>query len=628
MEREYMFRRLLESIDDVVWQIDLQGRLTYVSPSVERLYGYKPEEMIGRSYLEFTPSELHEDSLETFQLLMEKGELRGYETAGISKSGDTIHIVINISSVRDDDGNITGFQGITHDITQRKKIEMELKKNEEKYRSLVETSQDLIWKCDEEGRFTYLNPAWERSLGYRVEEMLGRRFTEFQTPEVSKRDIEEFMRHLEGGEVYGYETTHISKSGETVHLIFNAIPLTDGGDKIVGTQGTAYDITHRKQMEEELLKSRKLESLGIMAGGIAHDFNNILTAVIGNVGTLKNQTNPDDNAYEKLVQTEKAIFRAKNLTSQLLTFARGGSPIKKTVSIGDIIKELVEFVLSGSNVKCEFLIPEDLWPVELDEGQFSQVINNLVLNADQAMPEGGTIKITCRNVPEGDESFMTRRDDRCKGNYVKISISDKGVGIQKEHLGKIFDPYFTTKQRGGGLGLATAYSIVDRHGGMIVAESTPGEGTTFHICLPATDKVPETRNHNEGIMKGEGRVLLMDDEDIVRASVSSMLGSIGYRVDTATDGGEAVEKYREAIESHTPYDAVILDLTVPGGMGGKKTIVKLKEIDPHVKAIVSSGYSHDPVMANYEKYGFSGVLSKPFRLVDLSKVLQNILSEE
>ncbi len=610
--------------------MDTNLRFLRVNKVMAGINGILVSEHLGRTLREVVPEiadkvePIYRDVIETGKPAL-NFEVHGTTAAEPSLEKDWVTSYYPLQS---EEGNVIGVTTVVMDITEKKNIEVALKKKEEKYRSLVETSQDLIWQCDDEGSFTFLNPAWEKTLGYTIEEMLGKPFTSFQTPEVAEKDMEEFSSHLEGGKVYGYETTHIAKSGETVHLVFNAIPLTDPSGNIIGTQGTAYDITSRKKMEEEILKVRKLESLGILAGGIAHDFNNILTAIMGNVGTLKIQTDTSDRAYEKLVETEKAIFRAKDLTSQLLTFARGGSPIKKTVSLGDIIRESANFVLRGSNVHCEFFIPEDLWPVDLDEGQFSQVITNLVLNADQAMPEGGTMQITCQNIPEEDVNSLTRRDDRCQGRCVKISISDNGVGIHKEHLEKIFDPYFTTKQRGGGLGLATSYSIIDKHKGMIVAESTPGEGTTFHICLSASEKEPEKKGPNEEFVKGDGKILLMDDEEIVRISVSSMLGGLGYRVDTAKDGGDAVEKYRDAKESSAPYDAVILDLTVPGGMGGKDAVAKLKEIDPEIKAIVSSGYSHDPVMAHFEDFGFAGVLSKPYRLIELSRVIHNVLKEK
>jgi len=387
----------------------------------------------------------------------------------------------------------------------------------------------------------------------------------------------------------------------------------------------AFDITEKRRMENEITKSEKLDSVGTLAGGIAHDFNNLLTGIMGNVGVVKLQKYLNHKSFEMLEETEKAIFRAKDLTSQLLTFSKGGSPVKQTASLGEIIRESAKFVLSGSNVKYEFNIPDDLWSVDVDVGQFNQVINNILINAKQAILEYGIITVTCQNVPYGEESFQNLNAFNYKGNFVRMSITDTGAGIPEEHLDKIFDPYFTTKEKGIGLGLASAYSIVDSHGGMIMVESTPGEGTTFQICIPASDKVPEKHGISDEILKGSGRILLMDDEEIVRESVSSMLEGLGYEVDMAVDGAEAIEKYKEAKDSGISYDAVIMDLTVPGGMGGKEAIVKHKEIDPEVKAIVSSGYSQDPVMAHYEDYGFCGVLSKPYRLEELSRVIHDLL---
>jgi CheY-like chemotaxis protein len=347
---------------------------------------------------------------------------------------------------------------------------------------------------------------------------------------------------------------------------------------------------------------------------------------MGNVSILKMQTDLDNISFEMLEETEKAIFRAKDLTSQLLTFSKGGSPVKQTASLGEIIRESATFVLSGSNVKYEFNIPDDLWSIDVDVGQFNQVINNILINAKQAILEYGTITVTCQNVPYGEESFQNLRDLNFKGNFVRMSITDTGAGIPEEHLDKIFDPYFTTKEMGVGLGLASAYYIVVSHGGMIMVESIPGEGTTFQIFIPALDKVPDKNKETDKVViTGEGMILVMDDQEIVRESVSGMLEELGYNVSTVEDGTEAIKKYQETKESSTPYDVVIMDLTIPGGMGGKEAIVKLKEINPDVKAVVSSGYSHDSIMANHKDYGFSGILSKPYRLEELSRVIHDLL---
>lgn len=296
----------------------------------------------------------------------------------------------------------------------------------------------------------------------------------------------------------------------------------------------------------------------------------------------------------------------------------------KTVSIAELIRDTVVFVLGGSNVRCDFSIDESLWPVEIDKEQISQVIKNLIVNADQAMPEGGVIKVLAENVAEGMEHMVPLKE----GRYVKISIVDQGVGIPEEHFEKIYDPYFTTKHKGSGLGLATSYSVLKNHEGYITVESELGKGTAFHFYLPASDvKIPDVEYENEKLIKGRGKILLMDNEESLRNAVKEMLGLIGYEVDLAEDGVSAIELYKKALADENPYDAVILDLTVPGGMGGKKTIERLLEIDPRVKAILSSGYSNDPVMADFEKYGFKGVLAKPCGIERLSEVINKVIME-
>ncbi|MBD2100334.1 GAF domain-containing protein [Leptolyngbya sp. FACHB-261] len=381
----------------------------------------------------------------------------------------------------------------------------------------------------------------------------------------------------------------------------------------------------KQKMEEELIKARKLESIGILAGGIAHDFNNILTIILGNVSLAQMDAHPDSQIYARLTEARKASQRAKDLTQQLLTFSKGGAPIKKTASIAELIKDTLGFGLRGSNVKCELSIAEDLWPVEMDEGQISQVLNNLIINANQAMPDGGTVQVKVENIELEEESFLPLAG----GQYVKISIQDQGIGIPEEHLSKIFDPYFTTKQKGSGLGLSTSYSIIKNHGGLIDVESELEVGTEFCIYLPASqNQILAEAEEEKNSTAGKGKILVMDDEEKVREIAGKMLTHFGYDVGFAKDGLEAVELYKKAKKADQPFDAVIMDLTVPGGVGGKEAIKKLLRFDPGVKAIVSSGYSNDPLVAQFQQYGFRGLLAKPYEIEKLHEVLSKILTED
>jgi CheY-like chemotaxis protein len=309
----------------------------------------------------------------------------------------------------------------------------------------------------------------------------------------------------------------------------------------------------------------------------------------------------------------------------LPTFSKGGSPVKKVGSIVSLLKESAEFALTGSNVRLDLSVLEDLWSVELDEGQIAQVINNLVINADQAMPDGGLISIAAENVLLTLEQGIALPE----GRYVKISITDEGVGISQEHLQRIFDPYFTTKQKGSGLGLATAYSIVKAHGGLIDVQSRPSAGATFRVYLPASDRSATSEEQQGDLpLDGKGRVLIVDDEDMVLDVASQMLRHIGYDAEAARDDDEAIALYKIALGSHRPFAAVIIDLTIPGGMGGKETIKELLEVDPHVRAVVSSGYSNDPIMGNFESFGFKGVVCKPYKVDEINAVLRQVIHNQ
>jgi len=417
-------------------------------------------------------------------------------------------------------------------------------------------------------------------------------------------------------------TILLSRDGKERVVADSCAPIRDRESRIVGMVLVFRDVTDRRTMESDLLKAQKLESIGLLAGGIAHDFNNLLTGALGNISLALAIIPPGDKVATRLASAEQACLRAKDLTQQLLTFSRGGAPVRQAMSIAALIRDSAGFSLSGKNIKCEFAIADDLWPAEVDAGQISQVINNLIINAVQAMPEGGMIEIACNNIFVPGEDSLPLKD----GKYIRLSISDSGAGIPKENLARIFDPYFTTKNEGKGLGLAMVYSIVRNHEGHITAASTPGEGTTFTIYLPAAEAaVVECKVDEIRMVDGIGRVLVMDDEEHIRDVTGEMLDYIGYDVAFAKDGTQAVELFVQARESVQPFTAVIMDLTIPGGRGGKETIKLLREIDPEVKAIVSSGYSNDPIMSDYKAYGFSGVITKPYKVTELRKVLHKVL---
>jgi len=396
------------------------------------------------------------------------------------------------------------------------------------------------------------------------------------------------------------------------------------GQQLRGFWWLKRDISEKKRTEAELLKAQKLESLGILAGGIAHDFNNLLTGIIGNISIARLYLDTGHSAAGRIERASNAAYRAQDLTRQLLTFSKGGNPIKATASISRLLKDCVSFVLRGSNVRCRFELPNDLWPAIMDEGQIGQVVNNLVINGCQAMPSGGTIAIGACNMGIGKGNSIGLKE----GRYVRVSVTDTGVGIPRENIRKIFDPYFSTKEKGTGLGLALSYSIIRKHGGVITVRSKVGVGSSFLFYLraapPAPSRVGESSTEPP---VSRGKILVMDDEPIILELARDALVHFNYDVTVAKDGREAVDQYRQAASNGRPFDVVIMDLTVPGGMGGKEAIRYLREIDPNVKAIVSSGYSDDPIMSNFEKHGFRAVLPKPYDGLKLREILDNLVAD-
>jgi PAS domain S-box-containing protein len=506
------------------------------------------------------------------------------------------------------------------DIEERRQAEEALRKSQTLLHEVFEANTDLLAVIDRDLRVVLSN--WHGGYEYVPQEIRDEKpkcyqaFCQGQDKPCNSCYAMEVFRT-------GKPVLSEQFNARIGYIEIRTYPVFDESGQVFLVVKHIRDITARKKMEEEILKARKIESLGVLAGGIAHDFNNLLTGTLANISLAKMLLGPGEKAFARLCEAEKASMRAKDLTQQLLTFSRGGAPVKKTTDIRQIVKDSTSFALRGSNVKCEFSFAADLWPVEADEGQMGQVVNNLIINADQSMPDGGMVRVRAENVVIGPDDALPV----AKGNYVRISVIDQGMGIQEENLPKIFDPYFTTKSMGSGLGLATVYSIMKNHDGHITVESTTDTGTIFHLYIPASRKALPPDGLPAAERKppnGSGRVLVMDDEEVIRDVAHEILGHLGYHVDVCGDGAEAVTMYRNALESQDPFSAVIMDLTVPGGMGGKEAMKILLEIDPDAKGIVSSGYSNDPVVADYRKFGFCGVVAKPYRVQDLSETLQGI----
>ncbi|MFA5354637.1 MAG: ATP-binding protein [Thermodesulfovibrionales bacterium] len=497
------------------------------------------------------------------------------------------------------------------------------------FREVFQSMGEGVLVADNNGRIISLNPEAERLLGWKGEEISGREICLILLPRNPAPDASSLpcplLDPIKTGKKSTGDEVFIRKDGSRFPVSYTSSPLWTE-DSAVAAVVLFRDDTQRKRMEGYFLWARNLESIASLAGGIAHDFNNLLTGIMGNVSLAKGFLSPEDKVYDLLSRVEEASMKARDLTYQLLTFAKGSKPSRKTAFIGELIRKSASFSLSGSNIRCQFTIPDDLWPVEVDENQLMQVIHNIVMNARDAMPEGGVITIQAENI------IVTEKDGLplTPGKYLRISQRDQGMGIPEENLKRIFDPYFTTKRpatrKGVGLGLSTSYSLIRSHEGHIEAESQEGKGTVFHIYLPASQKEHiEEKGRDKEVSNEKGHILLMDDEEIVREVMSEMLRSMGYSVGLAKEGREAVEIFRTAHEAGAPFDLVILDLTIPGGMGAREVIGKLKEIEPEVKAIVSSGYPHDPVMADFRSYGFKAVVIKPYKMKELKDVVSEVI---
>ncbi|MEW5803438.1 MAG: PAS domain S-box protein [bacterium] len=668
-ESEERYRSFVQNFHGIAYRSDMSLTPLFVHGNVEAITGYTENEFIV-GHMRWDQiihpddvSRIYEDSE---QIRSKPGYSGEREYRIIRKNGQVRWIHENVQNICDHAGNPVLVQGAMYDITERKWVEEELQKyrfhledlvkertmqltaaNERLRQEITERKQaeravrlayaelDQIFNVSVDGMCVIskdltvlrVNETFCALFGLNREEATGRNCNEVFLHDLCHSLSCPLSLILGGENSFESDLEIEQKDGRKISCILTAIPFYSPDGELIGIVENLRDITERKRMEDELQKVQRLESLGVLAGGIAHDFNNILGSVIGSFSLLKLHARKEEKFSGLLARAEKAALQAKDLTQQLLTFSKGGgAPAKKTISISKTLDDAVCFALRGSRVRAEFSIPDTLWPVEVDEGQICQVFNNLIINAIEAMPQGGIVGIHAENAVintgRASESLPLK-----EGRYVKISIHDQGVGILKEHLQRIFDPYFTTKKTGTGLGLANSYTIIKKHGGYITAESEPGAGTTFHIYLPASNKEFFVVKDivDEGLLPGHGKILFMDDQKSIREMVGEMLVDLGYEVEFAREGSEAIKLYQEAKKAGHPFDAVILDLTVPGGMGGQETIDRLRETDPKIKAIVSSGYSNDPVIAGYQEYGFCGAIGKPYEIKELARVLSRTL---
>ena len=529
---------------------------------------------------------------------------------------------------RDMDGNPISILGTAQDITERKKADEALRQKEEMMRNLLDSVDEGFIVVDRDYRILTANRAYCNQVCLNPSDIIGK-----YCFEVSHRAAHPCFENgedcaprqvFETGEPHVSVHRHVDGGSEVIYVETKAFPLKDISGQVTSVIEVINNITEKQLLEEQRLKTQKLEAVGTLAGGIAHDFNNLLQGVFGYISMAKVNLDQRQKSLDMLEQAEKALHMSVNLTTQLLTFSKGGKPLRKKIELLTVIENSVKFALSGSRVDYKIEADKALWTVDADEGQIGQVIQNIVLNAEQAMPMGGTVTIRAANVCAPQKGLPTVLHE---GNYVEMSLNDTGTGIPEEYLPKIFDPYFTTKDKGSGLGLATSYSIIKNHGGMIDVKSEMGKGSTFFVWLPAIDTV-EAKTETEPVSRPAARkyrILVMDDEEFIRNIAGEMIRLLGHEVEFAIDGTEAIARYREAMLEGRRFDIVILDLTIRGGMGGEAAIRALLAMDPDIKAVVSSGYSDSSAISEYKALGFKTLLTKPYSMKVLNNTINSLM---
>ena len=626
-ESEERHRELFETMAQGVVYQDAAGKITSANPAAERILGLSLNQMQGRTSVDPQWETLHEDGSafpgETHpaMIALKIGKTVSNIIMGVYHPGQDTHVWININAVPlFRPGEVTPYQVHTtfEDITERIQAEETLRESEEKYRLLVENADAAIFLVDKKGTCLFVNTKAAEWAGGKPEDFIGKSLQDTLPKERADANLKELNEVMDSG-----IAMHSERHEERLDRWFSyhLAPFYRNG-AIFGVLGIARDITEHKRMEAELQKSQKLESLGVLAGGIAHDFNNLLGGMFGFVD-LALVDSSESKVKKRLSMAMGAMERARGLTQQLLTFAKGGDPVKSIAPLVSFLQETATFALSGSDIACTFDIPSDLWACDYDNTQLGQAIDNIVINAQQAMPSGGSIRITAANVRIADGEHAVLQG----GRYAKISIADTGIGIPENIISRVFDPFFTTKQKGSGLGLATSYSTVKRHGGIIDVESEQGKGTTFQVFLPAAKGTPAKTDAKpqEKQSRGSGRILIMDDEEVVREMISETLSERGFDPVCVKDGQLALDEFRDAIQRGAPFRAIILDLTVPGGMGGKEAVSEIRKTDKDTPVFVASGYAEDPAVARPRDLGFTASIRKPFRIAELMRMLEEHL---
>jgi len=607
--------------------LDEQGNIIDANLTLTGLLGIERIKLINTHFDHFIPSDTRPAFYNFFKNVIKTDMCQKCQMRLIKKDDIVFYALLEGIAVMD-----KKYPEVKHimlsitDITDCKSIEENLLKEKDFSNILIESLPGIFCLFDFNGKMLRWNKYGENVIGYTADEISVSNPLDF----IVEQDRGLVNKTIKDTFDKGYssvESTLVTKRGEKIPFYFTGIRVMI--DNVPCILSIAIDISERKKIEYELEKLRRLESIGILASGVAHDFNNLLTGILGNISLVKQYLDPEDMIFKRLSTAEKSCFEAREITSRLITFSKGGEPVKKVTRVQQLLKEAHCPLIKDTNITFEYNLPDNLYPVEIDEGQIRNVIINILTNAAEAMPEGGKIDISAANLEITEKDNLPIKE----GSYVKVSIRDRGRGIQVEEISRIFDPYFSTKERGVkkgmGLGLTICHSIIRKHEGFITVESMPGAGTTFHLYLPASlKKKTETEVTGEKEITRKKRILIMDDDEIVRDITGDMLMHCGYYIESSKDGNEAIALYIKAKERGEPFDAVILDLVVPNGMGGDIAIKRLHDIDHGVKGIALSGYSKDLIMTHYMDYGFTAALSKPYNIQLLNGTLERVLGKK
>jgi PAS domain S-box-containing protein len=616
--------RIISTMNDMVILLNPKAIIMNVNKAVTQLLRYEEKELTGQ------PIDIILDANSLLRFKLPKGEqFKNQETTFIAKTGKQYLVSVSASLLNDENSVFVGIVCLARDITEHKQMEQALIEEKERLATTLCSVADGVIATDVQGNIVLFNKVAEQLTELSFDAVNGRladdvlQLRHEVTREKCALNLNKIL--VSGNIIDLPNIVLLSRSGKEHFVLCRAVVMRDKHSDISGAVIVLSDITEKQKWEQEARRMQKLEAINIFIAGIAHDFNNILTVCLGNSAFIKMRLKNDQESSEMLLEMEGALLQSKNLTQQLLTVTKGGAPVKINAAIGDLLKECTAFVLRGSKTRYEFIFDEHLWAVEIDVNQISQVIQNLIINADQAMPQGGMITIRAENAVVLENSGLPL----IPGKYVKISIHDTGCGISPENLKHLFTPFFTTKQKGSGLGLAGAYSIIKKHEGYIYVESELGKGTVFHIYfLAAVHSDLLVTAGNKYFYSGKGKILVMEDEESLRKIVSKMLETLGYQVVLTVEGSEAINLYRATKNVDDCFDAVIFDLTVRGGMGGQEALKQLLAIDSEIKAIATSGYTNDPVMLEPKNYGFLASIPKPYKMEELGKVLSVVIGKK